>query len=374
MLNSIAREKLKMLSAPVPMGSYSQDDCVFLLKNINGLVEEKDNVQRETAIQKGTHYSAMLPIEYSPRQEYMNLFFDTLRENAERIASHVATAAEKIIAARGKDVVLVSLARAGTPVGVLIKRYLRQKYGINCPHYSISIIRDIGIDENALLYVLGKHGENVQFIDGWTGKGVIAKSLRSACAAFDQKYGTQLDWRLAVLSDPGCCAAIFGTRDDYLVPSACLNSTVSGLVSRTFYRGDIIGPYDYHGAKYYTEFSGNDVSARFVDTVSACFAKAKPEESLLRKDFEITFSGEAQVNEIMRRFGISDANKVKPGVGETTRVLLRRIPWKILIREGAEIHLKHVLMLAHDRHIPVEIYNGMNYSCCGLIKDMLTGE
>lgn len=113
---------------------------------------------------------------------------------------------------------------------------------------------------------------------------------------------------------------------------------------------------------------------RFVDAVSSCFATAKPDEDILHKNFEITFSGEAQVKEIMQRCRISDANKVKPGVGETTRVLLRRIPWKILIREGTECHLKHVLMLAHDRHIPVETYNSMSYSCCGLIKDMLAGE
>jgi hypothetical protein len=374
MLKPNILEKIKRLNPPQPIGSYLPDDCIFLLKNINGLVEEQENFQREMAIQSGTHYSAMLPVEYSPQQEYMDLFFATLSESAQTIASHVATVSEKIIAKKGKDVVLVSLARAGTPLGVLIKRYLKQKYGLNRPHYSISIIRDIGIDENALLYILSKHGDNVQFIDGWTGKGVIAKSLQKACFDFDEKYQVHLDDNLAVLSDPGYCASIFGTRDDYLVPSACLNSTVSGLMSRTFYRDDIIGSDDFHGAKYYSQFNNVDVSARFVDTVSKYFPSSKPDLTLVGSEFDCDYSGASQVEKIRLYFGITDTNKVKPGVGETTRVLLRRIPWKILIKGGMEKYLKHVLLLAHDKGIPIEIYNDMNYSCCGLIKDMLNGE
>ena len=46
---------------------------------------------------------------------------------------------------------------------------------------------------------------------------------------------------IAVLADPGGCVRTYGTRDDFLIPSACLNSTVSGLVSRTVLRADLIG-------------------------------------------------------------------------------------------------------------------------------------
>ena len=46
---------------------------------------------------------------------------------------------------------------------------------------------------------------------------------------------------LAVLSDPAGLAGKWGTRDDFLIASSCLNSTVSGLLSRTFYRRDLIG-------------------------------------------------------------------------------------------------------------------------------------
>ena len=63
-------------------------------------------------------------------------------------------------------------------------------------------------------------------------------------------------------------------------------------------------------------------------------------------------------------------NMIKPGVGETTRVLLRRIPWKILIDSKENPNLQHILLLAKDRNVEVEEFAGMSYSCCGLIKTM----
>ena len=40
--------------------------------------------------------------------------------------------------------------------------------------------------------------------------------------------GSGFDPEIAVLADPGCCVRTYGTREDFLIPSACLNSTVSG--------------------------------------------------------------------------------------------------------------------------------------------------
>jgi hypothetical protein len=61
-------------------------------------------------------------------------------------------------------------------------------------------------------------------------------------------------------------------------------------------------------------------------------------------------------------------NLVKPGVGETTRVLLRRVPWKILARTGSEADIEHVLLLAAERGVPVEPVQDLPYSCVGLIQ------
>ena len=97
--------------------------------------------------------------------------------------------------------VLVSLARAGTPIGVLIKRYLSFKYQINIPHYSISIIRGRGIDETAIDYIFEHHpGAKIQFVDGWTGKGAITNELDEACLNYNATHANKIDANLAVLS------------------------------------------------------------------------------------------------------------------------------------------------------------------------------
>ena len=57
-----------------------------------------------------------------------------------------------------------------------------------------------------------------------------ASSPRRSTACHGRRTGV-LRPDLAVLADPGHCVRTFGTRDDFLIPSACLNSTVSGLVS-----------------------------------------------------------------------------------------------------------------------------------------------
>ena len=59
------------------------------------------------------------------------------------------------------------------------------------------------------------------------------------------------DKSLAVVSDPANLTDLCGTHDDILIPSSCLNAVVTGLISRTFLRDDIIASDDFHGAAYY---------------------------------------------------------------------------------------------------------------------------
>lgn len=255
-------------------------------------------------------------------------------------------------------------------------------YNHDLPHYSISIIRGRGIDENALLFMLQNHsGLDIQFVDGWTGKGAIRNVLIEACNLFEDKYGITLSDDLAVLADPGCCSTTFGTREDFLIPSACLNSTVSGLMSRTVLHKDLIGPNEFHGAKYYKEWLPNDVSNLFVDHISNQFknviAQAKAEaDTLIRNPSHniATWQGMKDIRRIQEEFGIENVDLVKPGIGETTRVLLRRVPWKILVNRLDNPNLKHILLLAKERNVPVEMYPELTYSCCGIIKPLKGGE
>ncbi|MFI8104683.1 phosphoribosyltransferase [Streptomyces sp. NPDC086023] len=360
--------------------SYAAEDVGWLLQDLSGVRLEAPTEEREEAIQAGgAHYAESLPVEYQPSERYQELYQQALAASAARVARAVGTVTETVLAERSPRPVLVSLARAGTPVGVLMRRWARHRHGLDLPHYAVSIVRGRGIDTNALRWLAAHHDPaDVVFVDGWTGKGAITRELTAALHAHrEEAGGPGFNPDIVVLADPGGCVATYGTREDFLIPSACLNSTVSGLISRTVLRADLVGPHDFHGAKFYRELAGADVSADFVDTVAARFdevADAVDAEvkELLAADRAPTWEGWAAVERISEEYGIHDVNLVKPGVGETTRVLLRRVPWKILARRGAGADLGHVRLLAEQRGVPVEEVDDLPYSCVGLIHPRYT--
>ncbi|MFI1281681.1 phosphoribosyltransferase [Streptomyces sp. NPDC020858] len=360
--------------------SYAPEDVGWLLQDFSDVELEAPTEEREEAIQAGgAHYAESLPVEYQPTAQYQELYRSALAASATRMARAVGTVTETVLAERSPSPVLVSLARAGTPVGVLMRRWARARHGLDLPHYAVSIVRGRGIDANALRWLAAHHDPaDVVFVDGWTGKGAITRELKVALQAHQQEMGGPgFDPEIVVLADPGSCVSTYGTREDFLIPSACLNSTVSGLISRTVLRSDLVGPADFHGAKFYRELAGADVSVDFVDTVAAHFdevADAVDEEvkELLAADRTPTWEGWAAVERISEEYGIHDVNLVKPGVGEATRVLLRRVPWKILAQRGAGADLDHVRLLAEQRGVPVEEVDGLPYTCVGLIHPRFT--
>lgn len=343
--------------------SYDRDDVIFLLKDITGLVEPEPAEARERQIQSGRHYCEMLPLEYVPSSAYMEAYREALKHFAVPVAEAVGRLADRIMETGGAGTVLVSLARAGTPAGILLKRYIRKKYGVSLPHYSISIIRGRGIDHNAMKYLLARYAaERLLFVDGWTGKGAILRELEKEMAGYEG-----VSPGLAVLADPAGMASLCGTREDLLIPSSCLNSTVSGLVSRTFLRKDIIGEEDFHGAVYYGELEEADLSMDFIHAIEKEFPEEAPEEPQRGGG-----CGMEEVERLAKQYRIGDINLIKPGIGEATRVLLRRIPWKILIREDCrgDVSLAHMIRLAQEKKVPVEYVPLRHYKACGLIKNL----
>ncbi|WP_121831124.1 phosphoribosyltransferase [Streptomyces sp. S1] len=372
-----APERSSMLPEPLrgpAFSSYAPEEVGWLLQDLSDVELEAPTEEREEAIQSGgAHYAESLPVEYQPSERYQELFHAALESSAARIARAVGTVTETVLAERPGTPVLVSLARAGTPVGVLMRRWAQARHGLDLPHYAVSIVRGRGIDANALRWLAAHHDPaDVVFVDGWTGKGAITRELAEALKDFDG-----FDPDIAVLADPGSCVRTYGTREDFLIPSACLNSTVSGLISRTVLRPDLVGPDDFHGAKFYRELAGSDVSGAFLDAVAARFDEVAATvdtdvKELLTADRAPTWEGWAAVERISEEYGIHDVNLVKPGVGETTRVLLRRVPWKILAKRGAEADLAHVRLLAEQRGVPVEEVDDLPYSCVGLIHPKYT--
>jgi hypothetical protein len=356
--------------------SYRQDEVSFLLTDLSGHALELSLREREQAIAAGRNYAQMLPIEFRPSAAYLDLFDALLEQFAAQIAEHIGVLTEMAFAARADRPVLVSLARAGTPVGILMRRWALFSRDAELPHYSVSIVRGRGIDQVALDYIVARHDPaSILFVDGWTGKGAIATELGQALADYAAHGGPELAADLAVIADPGHCSTLFGTREDLLVPSACLNSTVCGLVSRTVLNDELIGPGMFHGAKVYRELADADRSARFLDAISDCFADVAEGVSArwpaaYAADRTVTFAGRRTVSRVQAEFGLPSQHLVKPGAGEATRVLLRRLPWQVLVRPDCRGMLSHLLLLASERGVPVVDYPDMPYSCIGLVSPL----
>ncbi|PZX05643.1 RNA binding Pelota-like protein [Psychrobacillus insolitus] len=366
---------VKLNTTELVKSSYPPEDITFLLKDLSNIHIESSIEKREKSFQQGSHYSESLPIEYLPSPEYTEVYQQALKDSADHVALLVGVLTRRVRKFANKDeVVLISLARAGSPIGILMKRYANNFLKLNWPHFSISILRGKGIDEEAVKAIRKLYpNSHLQFVDGWTGKGAIQKELTKSVQKLNDVYQLQLNDDLAVLSDPGECATLFGTRTDFLIPNACLNSTVSGLVSRTILNEQFIKPGDYHGAKYYAELEKDDVSNDFIANISKRF---HDQESLINKlaaDFPITnertWRGMREVEFIAKKFyKTADISKVKPSVGETTRVLLRRKPFKILLRDTNKESVQHILQLCREKNIPIEIVPDLFYLAIGLIE------
>lgn len=333
-------------------GSYVPSDVTFLLKPV--AMPATDVAAKEAAIQSGArHYSEMIAPESVPGQAYLDLYDAALARNGARLAADVAALAAHLRErAGGREVVIASLARAGTPIGVLLHRTL-QAQGARSAHYSISIIRDRGIDLQALAHIAEHHDPaDVVFLDGWTGKGAIAGELRASLA--DRPMG--FSPTLAVIADPAGQADIAATDDDYLIASGLLNGIVSGLVSRSILSAETVGPGDFHACVTYPQHADADRSRAFVDALAPMAAIAQPRriDGHAANRPALMAACETLVADMLARAGTTDRNRIKPGIAEATRALLRRLPERLYVRDVEDPDVAHLLHLAREGAVPVE--------------------
>lgn len=354
-------------------GSYQPGDVNFLLKRLPKL-PFVDIADKEQLIQSGArHYSEMLSPEALPSPRYLEVFKQACAANRQQMACDCLTLAALIAARRNGPITLVSLVRAGTPVGVILKHLLHKVIGREVAHYSVSIIRDRGIDEVALLHILkqGHAPQSIVFIDGWTGKGVISQVLEQAVGDFNQRHGLAIDSGLYVLSDLAGSAACAASSDDYLIPSSILNATVSGLVSRSVLN-ESIGPGDFHGCVYYEEFEAHDLSREFAnDMITEGIAQAERQglpAPVSVDRAKASAMSRAFLSATMAQHGITDVNLVKPGIGEASRVLLRRVPRLLILRDPEAPDVAHLKVLAAEKSIPLVVDANLPYQAVSLIK------
>lgn len=358
-------------------GSYRPQDVEFLLKPLALSQAQTENVaDKESLIQSGVrHYSEMLTPESPPSTAYRALFARAHALNRERMARDCLVLASLIARHHGPAPVLVSLARAGTPVGAIVAHLLRACTGAAVVHYSVSIVRDRGIDTNALDHILarGHAPRALAFVDGWTGKGVISRELERFVQAYNQSRQVDIESGLYVLSDLAGSARCAASGDDYLIPSSILNATISGLVSRSILN-DAIGPNDFHGCVWFSEFADADLSCWFVDDIVSAAVKifeaeGMPDPATADRAALAAQSHAFMASELARQ-GVQDANLIKPGIGEATRVLLRRLPRLLLVRDAHAEDVQHLLALAHEKSVAVQVRPDLPYHAVSVIRSV----
>jgi ribosomal protein L30E len=337
-------------------GSYAPEEVTFLMRRMQMKTTALE--QREVLIQSGgRHYSEMIGPEDAPTRERLRLFRACMVMNAERMAQDIAVLATALAAsAVDGDLTVVSIARAGTPVGVLLLYRLRQiAPQLRVMHYSISVIRDRGVDVVALSWIMARHSPgSLRFVDGWTGKGTIARELQHSIAAWEAAPAA-LDSGLWVPLDVCGVARFAASSRDYLIPSTLLGGTISGLVSRSVLpRGE---EGQLHGCVQLSHLKRHDLSRWFVRKMIDVMKDIAPGSA----QPENATGGAARHEEIKRclhetmtQHGLVDVNRVKLGIGETVRVLLRRLPQVVCLSPNTSTaDAQMIRRLAELRNVPV---------------------
>ncbi|MDB5044983.1 MAG: hypothetical protein JWQ08_1033, partial [Deinococcus sp.] len=310
--------------------------------------------EKERLIRAGVSYGTLLTPEERPSDLQTAAYRAALARNGERVGALLASLTANILALYSHPV-LVSLARAGTPVGCAMRR-LARRWGSDLPHHTLSIIRGSGIDGAALEAVRRLHPQGqLIFVDGWTGKGSIYGALQGSLPS-------DVPPRLAVLSDPAGVAVHAATHEDVLLPHAVLNATVCGLLSRTF----VTQEGGLHATRLEEELRGDDLTAEYLEALETLTAPFSPEVQLPagRRPQQ----PQDIVTALAARLGVTDPHLVKPSVGEATRVFLRRQPAHLMLREADHPDTLHLQALAQAAQVPVTVHAALPYLAAALIS------
>lgn len=340
------------MSEDVFSGSYAPEDVRFLMAR--RALDWTGIEEKERLIQSGRrHYSEMLSREEPPPPELMDAYHRAMAREGPRLAREIEALAGALAERHGdRGVALVSLARAGTPIGVLLRRALSRR-GVATEHSSISIVRDRGLDLSALAEVRATAGDSaVIFVDGWTGKGAIAAELRGPRGSL----ALGVEPFLVVVADPAGQADLAGSLEDWVIPCGLLNGVISGLVSRSVLEaGAAAGAR--HGCVVLDHLRPHDLTRAFVDQVDAWARSLGPVDPAHPASPEALNERRRACARLLRRIaqleGVADPNRIKPGAAEATRALLRRAPHVLCLPTAKDPDTEHLEALCARRGTPV---------------------
>ena len=354
-------------------GSYLASDVTVLLDIVNkDAVADVPVRQKEVLIQSGQrHYSDMLTLEHAPTAMHEQLYQQALEQGTTRTATDIANLAYTLhhtfqqTVSPERPLVFVSLVRAGLPVGVLLQRALTDidsSYALPSVHYGISIIRDRGLDSVALQMILDAHPNSaIVFVDGWTGKGAIYQELSRSLDVFSNPnhpnfaniFHQGVDViPLLTLADPAGVALLAASEEDWLIPSGLLNSTVSGLISRSLYTEP---PSGLHRSVFYDNLVQVDHSLAFIDHIDTARRALSTPLQYLQTFKQPRYQTATLIDTLAAEYDISNRNRIKPTIAEATRAILRRDPERILLATADHPDTVLLRHLCSERDIKIDV-------------------
>lgn len=375
-------------------GSYLASDVTVLLDIVDkDAVADVPVSQKEALIQSGQrHYSDMLTLENAPTAMHEQLYQQALAQGTTRTATDIANLAYTLhhifqqTVSTERPLILVSLVRAGLPIGVLLQRALADadsSYALPSVHYGISIIRDRGLDPVALQMILAAHPDStIIFVDGWTGKGAIYQELARSLDAFSDPnhpnfanifHQGENVIPLLTLADPAGVAWLAASEEDWLIPSGLLNSTVSGLISRSLYTEPQSG---LHRSVFYDNLVAVDHSLAFVEQIDSTRRALSTSPQYLQTFEQPRYQTADLIDMLAAEYDISNRNRIKPTIAEATRAILRRDPERILLATADHPDTVLLRHLCSERDINITVLGAkiLPYQAITLIKERSTNR
>lgn len=373
-------------------GSYLASDVTVLLDIVDkDAVADVPVSQKEALIQSGQrHYSDMLTLENAPTAMHEQLYQQALAQGTTRTATDIVNLAYTLhhifqqTVSTERPLILVSLVRAGLPVGVLLQRALadtNSSYALPSVHYGISIIRDRGLDTVALQMILDSYPDSpIVFVDGWTGKGAIYQELARSLDAFSDPnhpnfanifHQGENVIPLLTLADPAGVAWLAASEEDWLIPSGLLNSTVSGLISRSLYTEPQSG---LHRSVFYDNLVTVDHSLAFVEQIDSTRRALSTSPQYLQTFKQPRYQTADLIDMLAAEYDISNRNRIKPTIAEATRAILRRDPERILLATADHPDTVLLRHLCSERNINITVLGAkiLPYQAITLIKQRAT--
>ena len=375
-------------------GSYLASDVTVLLDIVDkDAVADVPVSQKEALIQSGQrHYSDMLTLEHAPTAMHEQLYQQALAQGTTRTATDIVNLAYTLhhilqqTVSIQRPLILVSLVRAGLPIGVLLQRALADadsSYALPSVHYGISIIRDRGLDPVALQMILAAHPDStIIFVDGWTGKGAIYQELARSLDAFSDPnhpnfanifHQGENVIPLLTLADPAGVAWLAASEEDWLIPSGLLNSTVSGLISRSLYTEPQSG---LHRSVFYDNLVAVDHSLAFVEQIDSTRRALSTSPQYLQTFEQPRYQTADLIDMLAAEYDISNRNRIKPTIAEATRAILRRDPERILLATADHPDTVLLRHLCSERDINITVLGAkiLPYQAITLIKERSTNR